>query len=241
MEDVMTNAVPDYRIAINWPVRSVLAAGGLSAMLGVYFLYERRSLLAAFFLILAGLGGLLRLMLFLISDPRRRAKIRDRMVNSVEWNGTEQVLDVGCGNGLVLMAAAKQLTGGSGKATGIDIWNEMAGRQNAEALRRNAEIEGVADRIEFQEADARMMPFGNGSFDVVLASLSLHHAGGKHGIEQVVREMKRVLKPGGVILLYDLFPATAVAARAMRELGIRDIEILNAGVLPVLRARSGTN
>ena len=106
----------------------------------------------------------------------------------------------------------------------------------AEALRRNAEIEGVANRIEFQEADARRMPFGNDSFDVVLASLSLHHAGGKRGIQQVVREMNRVLKPGGVILLYDLFPATAIASRLLRELGMEHVQTLSPGVLQVIRA-----
>jgi ubiquinone/menaquinone biosynthesis C-methylase UbiE len=176
-------------------------------------------------------------MLFLITDPNRRKGARDRMINSVPWSGAEQVLDVGCGNGLVLLAAAKHLAYGSGKATGIDIWNEMAGRQSTEALRQNAEIESVTDRIVVQEADARHMPFGDNTFDVVFASLSLHHSGGHKGIRQVATEMKRVLKPGGVILLYDLFPATIVASRVLRELGMKDIQDLSGGPLRVVRAQ----
>jgi arsenite methyltransferase len=112
----------------------------------------------------------------------------------------------------------------------------MAGRQSADALRRNAEIEGVADRIELREADARKMPFEKDAFDVVFASLSLHHAGGKAGIQQVVAEMKRVLKPGGVIALYDLFPATIIASRVLRELGMKNIQNSSGRLLRVLRS-----
>lgn len=237
MQEVMTNSGPDYRFNIPSQVAVVLVAGSICAMLGIYLLYERLVLVGTILVILAGLVGLFRLMLFLITDPNRRKTARDRMVNSIQWSGTEQVLDVGCGNGLILLAAAKYLADGEGRAIGIDIWNEMAGRQNANTLRRNAEIEGVADRIDFQKADARKVPFGNGSFDVVLASLSLHHAGGRDGIEQVVREMKRVLKPGGVILLYDLFPATAVASRLLRDLGMMNVQKLSSGLLPVVRAQ----
>ncbi len=235
MQDVLPNSTPDYRFNIPSQVAFALVAGSISAMLGVYFLYVRLFLLGTILLIVAVLVGLFRFTLFLITDPKRRAIARDRMINSVHWKGTEQVLDVGCGNGLVLLAAAKHLADGEGRAIGIDIWNQMAGRQNAEILRRNAEIERVANRIEVQEADARQMPFGNSSFDVVLASLSLHHAGGKRGIEQVVKEMKRVLKPGGVILLYDLFPATAIASRLFRELGMKSVRMLSGGVLRVIR------
>ncbi len=234
MQNVLANPTPDYRFNIPSQVAVALVTGLICAIFAIYFLYERLFLLGTILVVPAVLVGAFRLILFLITDPKRRAAARNRMISSIRWSGDEQVLDVGCGNGLVLLAAAKHLS--RGRAIGIDIWNEMAGRQNADALNRNAEIEGVVDLIEFQEADARKMPFGNGSFDVVFASLSLHHAGGKRGIEQVVREMKRVLRPGGVILLYDLFPATAIASRILRELGMNRVQMLTSGVLRVVRA-----
>jgi cyclopropane fatty-acyl-phospholipid synthase-like methyltransferase len=42
------------------------------------------------------------------------------LLDRIEWTGQEEVLDVGCGRGLMLIGAAKRLT--TGKATGIDIW-----------------------------------------------------------------------------------------------------------------------
>lgn len=236
MQGVIANPRPDYRFNIPSQVAFVLMAGSICAVAGIYLLYNRWFLFGTLLVIVAGLVGLFRLMLFLITDPKRREIARDRMLNSIRWTGAEQVLDVGCGNGMVLLAAAKHLAVGKGIATGIDIWNEMAGRQSAGALRRNAELEGVLDRIELREADARKMPFEKEAFDIIFASLSLHHAGGKDGIQQVVAEMKRVLKPNGVILLYDLFPATAIASRVLRELGAKDVRSLGGGVLRVLRA-----
>ena len=59
----------------------------------------------------------------------------------------------------MLLTAAKHLHAHKGKATGIDIWHTIAGRQTLEKLRRNADIENVMNRIEFREADARQIPF----------------------------------------------------------------------------------
>lgn len=236
MQSVLANHTSDYRFNIPSQVGVAIFVGAICATIGFCLLYGRAFLFGAILLILAGLVGLFRLVLYMITDQRRRKIARDLMVNSIQWSGAEQVLDVGCGNGLVLLAAARHLKKGKGKATGIDIWNQMAGRQSFEALKRNAEIEGVTDRIEIREADARQMPFDNGTFDVAFASLSLHHAGGHKGIRQVIAEMKRVLKPGGVVVIYDLFPATTVAARALREQEMKDIQNLGGGLLRILRA-----
>ena len=60
--------------------------------------------------------------------------------------------------------------------------------------------------MEIKSADARAMPFDDAAFDVIVSSLMLHHAGDSADRNQVLREMVRVLKPGGTVLLYDLSP-----------------------------------
>ena len=133
--------------------------------------------------------------------------------------GDEKVLDVGCGSGLLLNGAAMQLT--SGKATGVDLWSPHSGGGNLELLWKNAKAEGVVDKIEFKEADARKMPFEDATFDVVLSSGALHHI--SHSFddhERAVREMVRVLKPGGKIVLWDITHMIEATAAEMKSLGI---------------------
>lgn len=118
------------------------------------------------------------------------------------WRGDERVLDVGCGNGFLLVDMAKRLSAGT--ATGIDLWMTGAGDQTAETAWRNARLEGVVDRVDIKNVDARAMPFGERTFDVIVSSLMLHHAGGRADRARVLSEMSRVLKPGGRVLLYDI-------------------------------------
>jgi SAM-dependent methyltransferase len=84
--------------------------------------------------------------------------LRDKMIDSVSWRGDEQVLDVGCGHGLMLIGAAKRLT--TGHALGIDIWQQEDQASNSSrATLENALREGVADRVELRDSDARELPF----------------------------------------------------------------------------------
>lgn len=162
-------------------MKSAFVGGFFCIALGLYCLYQRRFLFGLTPRVPAGLAGLLGLMLSLVIDLKRREVACDRMMNSIGWTGTERVLDVGCGKGHVLLAAVKRLTLGKGRATGVYIWKKTADRQSVEAFRRNA-VEGVADRIELCEDNARNLPFESGSFDVIFASLCLHQAGGHRGI-----------------------------------------------------------
>src|ERR1700744_3603133 len=77
-------------------------------------------------------------LLFLLYVKAGKFRHRDLMLSLYQWRGDAQVLDVGCGRGLLLAGAAKKLAalGGSGTVTGIDIWStqDMAG--NSEAATR---------------------------------------------------------------------------------------------------------
>src|SRR5579872_2869287 len=125
-----------------------------------------------------------------------KLRTRERLLDLIAWRGDETVLDVGCGRGLLLVGAAKRLT--SGKAVGIDIWQwqDLSGNRPDAAL-ENARLEGVADRVEVKDGDARKIPFPDASFDVVLSSLAIHNIPALPERLQAIREMVRVLKPGG--------------------------------------------
>ena len=130
-------------------------------------------------------------------------RIYQQMMDSIPWRGDEQVLDVGCGRGILLISAAKRLT--SGHAIGVDIWrDEDQSGNHPDVTRRNAAAEGVAQRVEVRDADARDLPFGDASFDVVTSSLTLHNIDDPTERTQALQEMVRVLKPGGHLAIFDI-------------------------------------
>ncbi len=65
-------------------------------------------------------------------------------------------------------------------------------------------IEGVADKVEVHTGDARKLPFDDASFDVVLSSMALHNIYNAGERQTAVREIARVLKSGGRVLILDV-------------------------------------
>jgi SAM-dependent methyltransferase len=150
-----------------------------------------------------GTGFAVGALILLVSSLYGKIRARDALLEAIPWRGDEHVLDVGCGHGLMLIGAAQRLT--TGRAIGIDIWQEVDQAANsADATRRNAEIEGVSDHVEVRDGDARKIPFDNADFDVVLSSLALHNIHGSAQREQALREIARVLKPGGYVGIIDV-------------------------------------
>lgn len=106
----------------------------------------------------------------------------------------DRVLDVGCGAGLDVFVAAR-LVGPTGRAIGVDISADMLA-----FARRVPVVDGIAD-VEFLEADAAWLPFGDGTFDLVVSNGALNLVPDK---DAVFREIARVLRPGGVLAAADL-------------------------------------
>jgi arsenite methyltransferase len=132
-------------------------------------------------------------------------KIRDRerLLDYIPWKGNERVLDLGCGRGLMLIGAAKRLT--TGTAIGIDIWqSEDLSGNRADSTLWNAKLEGVADRVFVDTADMRHLPFREGSVDVIVSCAAIHNLYETADREQVIREIARVLKPGGMAVIDDI-------------------------------------
>ncbi|WP_276351489.1 class I SAM-dependent methyltransferase [Cohnella caldifontis] len=152
-----------------------------------------------------------------------KLRVRERLLDLVGLRGNERVLDVGCGRGLLLVAAARRLT--TGKAVGVDIWNlEDQSGNGAEAAWRNARREGTEDRVDIKDGDARDLPFADGTFDVVISSLAVHNISDPGERTTAIREMMRVLKPGGRFAVLDFRHAREYAGTFERH-GAADVRI----------------
>jgi arsenite methyltransferase len=144
------------------------------------------------------------------------------LLDDLGLRGDEQVLDIGCGRGAVLIAAASRLP--RGRATGADIWRQRDQSGNSQAAaQRNAEIEGVSDRVELVSADARDLPFPPGSFDVVLSNLALSNIPGSDERGRALHEAVRVLRPGGRLRIVD--DRAGRYAPVLQSAGCTDVEV----------------
>lgn len=188
----------------NYGVDSPRIVAALCA-LGVVLLVVGQESSSAWRWVARGVGAYFLLgalgMLF-YSKVGKRA-LTERLVDRIQWRGNERVLDVGCGRGVLTMAAAHRVSRGS--VIGVDVWNRIALSGNrAKSVLENARIEGVDDRVEVREGDARALPFADETFDIVLSNFVVHELKNRADREQMMREVSRVLRPGGQVALVDL-------------------------------------
>jgi arsenite methyltransferase len=168
-----------------------------------------------------GVALLLTAGLMVLYSKVGKMRHRDRMIRMAALQGNEEVLDVGTGRGLLLIAAAKKLSKeDGGHAVGIDIWKASDLSENLrEGTQKNLVIEGVADRCELMDAPAEKMQFADGRFDVVLSNMCLHNIPKAEERREACMEIVRVLKPGGTAVISD-FKNTGSYARAFKEAGL---------------------
>jgi SAM-dependent methyltransferase len=112
-----------------------------------------------------------------------------------------RVLDIGCGTGRTAIKIAKSLPKGS-HLNGIDIYNVNAISGNSLAtVNRNAELEGVSDKSTFQYGSATEIPFEDNKFHIVNLSSVLHEVHDYEDKERAMKEIQRVLKPKGFLII----------------------------------------
>jgi arsenite methyltransferase len=164
-----------------------------------------------------------------------KLRLRDRILDGLALRGDEQVLDVGCGRGLLLLGAARRLP--KGKASGIDLWQKQDQSGNTpDTTRENARIEGVEARIELATGDMRELPFKAKRFDVVVSSWAIHNLYDAKARRDAILEIARVLKPGGRVRIIDI-RHTAEYEGALRDAGLVDVSRSGPSFLFVIPSR----
>jgi ubiquinone/menaquinone biosynthesis C-methylase UbiE len=121
----------------------------------------------------------------------------------------ERLLEAGCGSGLLCRQIAGRVSPG-GHVTGIDVSYGMvaAARQHAARL-------GLEEQIAFEVGQAEALAYPDGAFAAALAARLLLHVAEP---ERVVAELRRVVRPGGRVVLMDWDFDTAAVDHSNREL-----------------------
>lgn len=207
---------PDYGIDAPITQRNLLIIG--LACIALYLIYRPIGAVTVWL----GAAFLISVAIMYHGSREGKLKLRDRLLKAIPWRGDEHFLDVGCGRGLLLIGAAKLAPTGSG--VGVDIWRnvDLAGN-NPDRTMDNARLERVADRVKVRDGDARELPFANETFDVVLSSWAIHNLAVSTGRIKAIKEMVRVLKPGGHLGILDI-EDTAEYVAELQKAGMADVK-----------------
>jgi SAM-dependent methyltransferase len=190
--------------------------------------------------ILFAVGFLWYLAFGFATDPGKIQRFHDSFAQQLGalWDGRGKVLDVGTGLGRAAVEIARRFP--EAHVVGVDTWTkkwEFWGMSESGA-RRTAEIEGVSDRCTFVRADAAMLPFDNGEFELVVSSLSFHEVKVPDRTA-LFEEVVRVLRPGGAFLICDMFGGRLLNAyrvqsmpqllQRVRDMGVEEGQFIDAG------------
>jgi arsenite methyltransferase len=213
---------------VDAPYVPLWMGAGVVAAIAVYFLGSALSISSVAVPALnIGLALAASLADYLYASRFGKFAVWAELLTSLELRGDERLLDLGCGRGAVLLMAAKLVP--RGRAEGIDLWETSDQSGNAiEVTTRNAQLEGVADRVGLRTGDVRALPFEDESFDLVLSSLAIHNIPDGTGRAKAIDEAVRVLRRGGRVVIVDI-DATREYGTRLRERGMVDVERRSLG------------
>jgi len=150
-------------------------------------------------------------------DRRSRwlATLQDPALEALELGPGDRMLDVGCGTGRAVRLAAPVVE----SAVGLDVSHGM--------VERARYLSAGIDNVRFVEGESGSLPFEDGSVTAVLCTSSLHHYPDPIG---AMREMARVLRPGGRLVIAD-----ACADRAIVRVADRALRLVEPGHVRIYR------
>jgi ubiquinone/menaquinone biosynthesis C-methylase UbiE len=129
----------------------------------------------------------------------------EEVVRQADLKEGERVLDVGTGTGTALVAATRAV-GTTGKTVGID-------QSRAQAARARANLQAAGLAATVIEMDVTSLDFPDGWFDAVVSSCGMPNA----GFDDAAREVLRVLKPGGRLMMADWNVDKVAALRILSD------------------------
>jgi SAM-dependent methyltransferase len=187
----------------NWVSKRIIYLSGL-----VGFVFLALSLLFWVLIIPAGLFLLVSAYFLYVryrfspQGGNLQGHIWTLVLANLDWNGAGTALDIGCGNGALTIKLAQ--TYPKAQVIGIDAWGKNW-EYSKNVCERNARIEGVSDRVTFQNASAASLPFEDEYFDAAVSNFVFHMVGTSRDKRGLVREALRVVKKGGAFAFQDEF------------------------------------
>jgi ubiquinone/menaquinone biosynthesis C-methylase UbiE len=128
----------------------------------------------------------------------RRRRAFSALATAAGARPGDRILDVGCGTGFFARLLA-DIVGSKGEVLGVDAAPEMV----AHAVSRSRSL----SNCRFEVGNAGALAYPNGSFDGVVSSLTMHHLAAEEQLP-AVREMRRLLRPAGRLLVAEFHAPT---------------------------------
>lgn len=138
---------------------------------------------------------------------------RKKAINLLKSDRPQKILDVATGTADVAIEAAKRLS--PNQIVGIDISTEML-----EVGRKKIKRKGLQEIITLEEGDSENLPFEDNTFDALTVAFGVRNF---ENLELGLREMQRVLKPGGKVVILEFSRPTTFPFRQLYHFYFKNI------------------
>jgi ubiquinone/menaquinone biosynthesis C-methylase UbiE len=155
--------------------------------------------------------------------------VHEKMISMAELQPSQRVLDIGCGTGNLLLALGRG-------HPGVEIEGLDPDPRALAKAARKAHRAGVA--ASWRTGYAQDLPHADGSVDRVFSSLMLHHMPDDDDKDALLAEVRRVLRPDGLLVLADIDGHTAVDGHGFlrRRMAHNPMIHDNAGMVERIKA-----